>query len=257
MAPRTILQTIGVLFPYTNLLRINEEQELTSTCSGLSALFAIMMVVAILVMKIKEVVDKTTIVSTSQAKVDLEPPMINISTNMQDYKYFPYMLALGYYQDIHYNSTGSAVAEHRTHTGAYSNPNRTLTQVPIALETCTTEHFKVVPNINTMQHTWGISNWMCLPLNQTWEIGGDYELSALYKSIQVNLTCTYSQNNVDCGYYKLYTLNSFINPIDPVNPSTYYISQDTVLLKNQSYYMYGSKLDQNILESDESITPQI
>jgi hypothetical protein len=84
MAPRTILQTIGVLFPYTNLLRINEEQELTSTCSGLSALLAIMMVVAILVMKLKEVADKTTIVSTSQAKMDLEPPMINISTNMQD-----------------------------------------------------------------------------------------------------------------------------------------------------------------------------
>jgi len=53
MAPRNILQTMGVLFPYTNLLRINEEQELTSNCGGLSAIFAILLVVAILVMKLK------------------------------------------------------------------------------------------------------------------------------------------------------------------------------------------------------------
>lgn len=187
----------------------------------------------------------------------LEPPMINISTSMHDSQYFPYMLALGYYQDIHYNSTASAVGEHRIHTGAYSSANRTLTQHPIVLEPCTAAHFAVVPNIETMQYTWGISYWMCLPLNKTWEIGGDYELSSLYKSIQLNLSCTYSQNFVDCGYYKLYTLNSFINPTDPISPSTYYISQDTVLVKNQSYYMYGSKLDQNILVSDESITPTV
>ena len=79
--------------------------------------------------------------------MELEPPMINISTSMSDSQYFPYMLALGYYQDIHYSSTAIAVAEHRIHTGAYSSASRTLTQVPITLEACTAAHFKVVPNI--------------------------------------------------------------------------------------------------------------
>jgi hypothetical protein len=115
----------------------------------------------------------------------------------------------------------------------------------------------VVPGIETLQYTWNISNWMCLPINMTWEIGGDFELSTLYKSLQLNLSCTYAQNYVDCGFYKIYTLNSFINPTDPTKPSTYYISQDTVFLKAQSFYMFGSKLDQNILSSDESVWPTV
>lgn len=142
-------------------------------------------------------------------------------------------------------------------TGAYSSPNRTLFQQTITLEPCTAAHFAVVPNITTLQYSWGISNWMCLPLNKIWEIGGDFELSSLYKTLQVNLSCVFAQNYVDCGYYKLYTLNSFINPLDPVSPSTYYISQDTILLKAQSYYMFSSKLDQNVLRSDESVTPAV
>lgn len=54
MAPkRTILEKLGILFPYTSFLRINGEQEMTSSCSGLSALVAILLVIAILIIKLK------------------------------------------------------------------------------------------------------------------------------------------------------------------------------------------------------------
>jgi len=110
MAPkRTLLEKIGLLFPYHNFIRINEEQELTSNCSGISAIIAIAMVIVLLVMKLKQVFDKTTITATSQTMRNLEPPMINISTNMDDPKYFPYMLALRYLQNNNNNSTAIAV----------------------------------------------------------------------------------------------------------------------------------------------------
>ena len=54
----------------------------------------------------------------------------------------------------------------------------------------------------------------------------------------------------------MYTLNAFVNPSDPINPTTYYISQDTILVKAQAYYEYSSKLNQNNLTIDESVTPK-
>ena len=64
------------------------------------------------------------------------------------------------------------------------------------------------------------------------------------------MTCTLSSNFDDCGYYKAYTLSSFINPSAPQNPLTFYISQDTILVKAQAYYEYSSKLNQNNLTID-------
>ena len=113
----------------------------------------------------------------------------------------------------------------------------------------------MIPGIEQKQSSWGINRWKCLPIDRIWQIGGDFELSSLYKRIQVNISCTLSENHVDCGYYKLYSLNTFINPSDPVSPTTYYISQDTFLVKGQSYYEYSSKLDQNNLTTDNSVLP--
>lgn len=67
------------------------------------------------------------------------------------------------------------------------------------------------------------------------------------------MSCITTANYADCGYYKLYTLNTFINPSDPSKPSTYYISSDTILVKGYSYIEYTSKLDSNILLTDPGL----
>ena len=47
--PRTTMQKVGVLFPFTNFLRLDNEMEMTSTCGGIAAIIAILLVIAIFV----------------------------------------------------------------------------------------------------------------------------------------------------------------------------------------------------------------
>jgi hypothetical protein len=255
MSSRTFLEKLGVLFPYNTFSRLSNEQEMTSACGGVAALVAICAIIAILAMKLVEVFQMTTVISSSASTMTLLPPMTTVSTYQDGLLAEPYMLALGYYKDMFYNSTAAAAAYYVEVQGPYSDPNRTIKYTPISLEPCTAQHFSAIPNIVADQTTWGIANWVCLPLNQTWQVGGDYELSTNYKRIQVNISCTFSENHVDCGYYKLYTLNTFINPSDALQPSTYYISQDTFLVKGQSYYEYSSRLDLNTLDTDGTVLP--
>jgi hypothetical protein len=41
-------------------------------------------------------------------------------------------------------------------------------RTPITLENCTAEHFSKIPNITQNVDNWGINNWFCLPLNQSY-----------------------------------------------------------------------------------------
>lgn len=133
-----------------------------------------------------------TISYTSSTEMNLEPPMTIVSTYQNSLTSFPYMMALGYYQDMFYASTATALAYYVTMYGGYSNSTRNITYSPIALQPCTAKHFSVIPNIEQKETTWGYTSWRCLPLNQIWEIGGDFELSTVFKRIQVNITCTKS-----------------------------------------------------------------
>ena len=63
--PRTILQKVGVLFPYYNYLRLDNEMEMTSTCGGISAIIAILLVVAIFINELVVVFNKTRITASS------------------------------------------------------------------------------------------------------------------------------------------------------------------------------------------------
>ena len=78
--PRTLLQKVGVLFPYTNFLRLDNEMEMTSTCGGISALIAILLVIGLFINELVTVFGRTRITSSSESQINLEPPMVNIST---------------------------------------------------------------------------------------------------------------------------------------------------------------------------------
>lgn len=112
----------------------------------------------------------------------------------------------------------------------------------------------MLPGIQNKSTEWGISSWFCLPLNQTYEIGGSYELSLIYKTIQLNVTCNSAQNQQDCGYAKLYTLNTFVDP-KSITPATYLLSADTFLVKALSSLDYSSPLNLNTLVIDKSLLP--
>ena len=49
---------------------------------------------------------------------------------------------------------------------------RTYHEIP--LETCTAEHFSKIPNIYQNFNQLGLANWVCLPINQSYGIGGSW-----------------------------------------------------------------------------------
>ncbi len=107
--------------------------EMNSDCGGIAALIAIFLLLAILILKLVEVFQMVTISYTSSTEMDLEPPMTNVSTYQNSLTSFPYMMALGYYQDMFYASTATALAYYVTMYGGYSNSTRNITYSPIAL----------------------------------------------------------------------------------------------------------------------------
>ena len=68
------------------------------------------------------------------------------------------------------------------------------------------------------------------------------------------MICDTADNKQDCGYVKQYTLNAAVEPTSQ-KPSSYYISEDTFLVKAQSSYVYSSKVNKNTLIIDNSVMP--
>ncbi len=69
------------------------------------------------------------------------------------------------------------------------------------------------------------------------------------------MICDNAENKQDCGYVKQYTLNAAVEPTSP-KPSSYYISEDTFLVKAQSSFVYSSKVNKHTLIIDSSVMPQ-
>ena len=121
------------LFPFSNFLRINGEMQHNSECGGIASIIAIILVLAVLIMKLVEVFQMVTIISTSQTSMNLEPPMTNVSTVQTSATNFPYMVALGYYQDPQVVSTASSSAYYMTRNGSLANNASIVTYEPITL----------------------------------------------------------------------------------------------------------------------------
>ena len=69
--PRTLVQKVGVLFPFTKFLRLDNEMEMTSTCGGISAVIAILLVLAIFISELVSVFSMNKITSSSESSISL------------------------------------------------------------------------------------------------------------------------------------------------------------------------------------------
>ena len=123
------------------------------------------------------------------------------------------------------------------------SPQANIVFQPIQMESCTSEHFSRVPGIEERSQLLGLSNWKCLPLNKTYELEGSYELSSTYKAFQIVLKCNTSCGFNNCGFFKLYQLNMFMNPSNRENPFEYYISSNYLNYNNRDTKFYLGQLD--------------
>ncbi len=98
------------MFPFSVFWRIDQQMELKNPCGGCATIFALAILIAVSVVKFLEVFSKTTIIANSASVMNLEPPMINISTIQNNPVIYPYMFGLGFYQDPDFSSSSSSFA---------------------------------------------------------------------------------------------------------------------------------------------------
>lgn len=177
------------IFSYSNLGRINGEEYINNSCGGVLTVLVIAVMAITAGLKVSEMFRKTTIVAKTSQGMNLIPPMINIITSNDGITaHFPYMLGIGVYADSPLKARSIITAEYQQ-VQRDSDFNRVANRTNITLEKCTTTHFSVIPDIETKAKEWGLTSWLCLPINLTFEVGGSYWLSPTYKRLQLNISC--------------------------------------------------------------------
>lgn len=121
------------------------------------------------------------------------------------------------------NDTSFTIKAYVDHiVGGYSG-NRTTTVEPVILENCTTQHFSMFKDINQTFPLWGAADWLCLPLNKSYQLQGSWTLSDIYSSINVQFLCNGSCSSLfDNLNIYFYTLSSIANPNNP-DPEQYFL----------------------------------
>jgi hypothetical protein len=123
----------------------------------------------------------------------------------------PYMFAFTSGAEECYNFTHAYYVQNCSYTDVRQQ-NQSATCSRIALERCTVDHFSVIPGIKDKFATLGLGSFYCLPINQTYEILGNYDISNNAKTLEFVFGCTSSCNVNDCGYIYFLELNAHINP---------------------------------------------
>ena len=97
----------------------------------------------------------------------------------------------------------------------------------VPLENCTAAHFSKIPYISQNYQILSQRNWMCLPLNSTFEIGGDWDINDVYKSLAIHGQCNSTCGTGPCGTLAIYQLHTTIN-VNQFEPIQYSLTRDDI-----------------------------
>ena len=91
--------------------------------------------------------------------------------------------------------------------------NRTNTIQNITLEKCTINHFSILQGIEHKFSLWNATNWLCLPLNQNYDLEGSWSLNGNYQSINILFECSGVCQALSQGInIDFFTLSPIVNP---------------------------------------------
>jgi hypothetical protein len=99
-----------------------------------------------------------------------------------------------------------------------------------------------------------LSSWLCLPLNQHYEVQGSWQLSDTYQSLRVVASCHASCGINNCGYINVYYTNAKVNP-DLSQPFEYYLERYQLQLSDVVWNYYINYIDSKTVHTDESLFP--
>ena len=122
----------------------------------------------------------------------------------------------------------------------------------ITLEPCTVTHMHKLANSQTIFNNNQLQNYLCLPLDQSYEIGGP-DLSTFISKMELTAACN---TTALCSVTNLqiFILSSDINPHNNLHP--WLVSLDTFTYKyTGSFKIISHQLKKNTLETDYSVFP--
>lgn len=129
-------------------MRIGGKQQLDHTCGGVISLIIFLFIASILSIKLTAAFARRTIDYNSQNEVSLEPPQTTLSTFQKSSTYEPYMIAFNILQPFDCSNSSMDVKSFvKTAVGGRGDPNRQTNFDSIPFESCTAEHFSVLPDI--------------------------------------------------------------------------------------------------------------
>lgn len=122
----------------------------------------------------------------------------------------------------------------------------------MVLETCTSEHFKLLPGTLSKITQWTTNTVKCLPLNRSFNIGGSTVSGGTERYLQFRLSCPPSCTG-SCGTVEIFTQNTNINAINTDKIYNHYLQRKSFLVQNPTTYEYVYQLDQSIVTTDSSL----
>lgn len=143
-------------------------------------------------------------------------------------------------------------------TKMYNNSTSTyiFSSLLVPMEKCTPHHFARVSYSKENFYNIGITNWACIPLNKSFQIGGNIFVDDT-KYLVVEIKCR--DENPKCTNRtfttQLLTLNTFVNPNNDTQPFLAYFNRRQLIFQANTGFRNFVYLDRNILKTDLSLTP--
>lgn len=190
------------IFSFDNFWKSNGDRSYSSVCGGLVSIPLLVIIVILLVLKLVQMVNYGIVMTNSQITYTYEPPLTTFSTSQTDPAYAPFMLGFSVNIDNARcpNSAITFEAFLNEYSGSYASTNRSLSKVPLNFETCTENHFAMLPGKMGKVNQWSSGSLYCLPAKSYFQIGGSNTTSDLYKNIQYRFACPSSCSVSTCGY---------------------------------------------------------
>jgi hypothetical protein len=163
-------------------LRFKSDAETKTLTGGFISLSIVIFLASQFTTMIIDTFGKVVITSVTDSTQAEEPPSLAFSTDHNGKRFMLGLELWGYdittgprYFDI--TAVNSVLI-----LGLYSNET-----VDIPLEKCTIEHWSGIDNIENLFTRVGMDTWLCLPVNQTFNVSGKY-ISTTQRSIDITVS---------------------------------------------------------------------
>ena len=162
-----------------------------SPCAVIVTFLIFFSVLALFIYQLVNLFEMDTIGANKDIFFATEPPLTTINTFESNQTYSAFMMAVSILSTN--NCTASTpIALEASYIVAQPSPNATaptVTTSPIVLETCTSQHFALLPgNIQKIKQ-WNNNSLACLPLNQNYLLGGSTLFGNTERYINFKFTC--------------------------------------------------------------------